>query len=77
MLIPLYFRAAASEARSYPRELRRTIMLERLATVAFQLSVAFALYSAGGWGVLAMRFMRAKMVVSPSCSNGVRLVSSS
>jgi len=28
-------------------------MLERLATVAFQLSVAFALYSAGGWGVLA------------------------
>ena len=28
-------------------------MLERLATVAFQLSVAVALYSAGGWGVLA------------------------
>ena len=53
VLIPLYFRAAASEARSYPRELRRTIMLERLATVAFQVSVAAALYSAGGWGVLA------------------------
>ncbi|MFI4946317.1 MAG: fatty acid desaturase, partial [Burkholderiales bacterium] len=52
-LIPLYFRAAASEGRSYPPELRRTIMIERLATVAFQLSVAFILHSIGGWGVLA------------------------
>ena len=32
-LIPIYFRAAASEARSYPAALRRTIALERLATV--------------------------------------------
>ena len=29
-LIPIYFRAAASEARSYPAALRRTIALERL-----------------------------------------------
>ncbi len=29
----------------------------------------------GGCGVLAMRFMSANTVVSPSCSKGVRLVS--
>ena len=52
-LIPIYFRAAASEARSYPRELRRTIALERLATVAVQLGAAAALVHFGGWGVLA------------------------
>jgi fatty acid desaturase len=53
LLIPIYFRAAASEARSYPRELRRTILLERMGTVTLQLSVAFALYWFGGWGALA------------------------
>ncbi|HSD32145.1 MAG TPA: fatty acid desaturase, partial [Gemmatimonadales bacterium] len=52
-LIPIYFRAAASEARSYPRELRRTIALERLGTVALQLGVAAALASFGGWGAMA------------------------
>jgi fatty acid desaturase len=52
-LIPIYFRAAAGEARSYPRELRRTIALERLLTVAFQLAVASLLGHFGGWGVLA------------------------
>jgi fatty acid desaturase len=51
-LIPVYFRAAASEARSYPQALRRTIALERLGTVAVQLCVAAALLYLGGWGVL-------------------------
>jgi fatty acid desaturase len=52
-LIPIYFRAAASESRSYPTELRRTIALERLATVALQLGVAAALVQFGGWGAMA------------------------
>jgi fatty acid desaturase len=52
-LMPIYFRAAASEARSYPDDLRRTIGLERLATIAIQLSVAGLLGWLGGWGVMA------------------------
>ncbi|MFN8095407.1 MAG: fatty acid desaturase [Vicinamibacteria bacterium] len=52
-LIPIYFRAAASEARSYPAELRRRILLERLGTVTLQLGVATALVAFGGWGVMA------------------------
>lgn len=52
-LIPLYFRAAASESRSYPATLRRTIAIERLTTVVLQLAVAWALVAYGGWGVLA------------------------
>jgi fatty acid desaturase len=51
-LIPLYFRAAANEARSYPAELRRTIALERSATVLVQLGAAAALAHFGSWGVL-------------------------
>jgi fatty acid desaturase len=52
-LIPIYFRAAAGESRSYPRELRRTIAIERLGTVAFQLGVAAALVVYGGWATMA------------------------
>jgi fatty acid desaturase len=52
-LIPIYFRAAASEARSYPPALRRTIALERLLTVAVQLSAAALLVHLGGWGAMA------------------------
>jgi fatty acid desaturase len=51
VLIPLYFRAAASEARSYPEELRRTIRRERLATIGLQLSIMAALFYFGGSGV--------------------------
>src|SRR4029077_4717968 len=50
VLMPLYFRAAAQEARSYPEALRRTIRLERLATMTVQLSVMGALYYFGGLG---------------------------
>ncbi len=49
-LMPIYFRAAASEARSYPDALRRTIQRERLATLMIQLSVMAALYYFGGLG---------------------------
>jgi fatty acid desaturase len=49
-LMPLYFRAAASEARSYPESLRRTIRRERLATMVLQLSAMGALYFFGGLG---------------------------
>jgi fatty acid desaturase len=51
-LIPIYFRAAAKEGRSYPKALRRTIALERLATVIIQVGVAVALGVFGGTGVL-------------------------
>ncbi len=53
VLMPLYFRAAAQEARSYPEELRRTIARERIATIVIQLSAAATLVVFGGWGVAA------------------------
>jgi fatty acid desaturase len=49
-LMPIYFRAAASEARSYSETLRRTIKRERLATMTIQLSVMAALFYFGGLG---------------------------
>jgi len=52
VLMPIYFRAAAREARSYPEPLRRTIARERLATLLVQLSVMGALYQLGGVGPL-------------------------
>jgi fatty acid desaturase len=48
-LFPIYFRAAAREARSYDAPLRRRIALERLATIAFQLGVLLAIALIGGW----------------------------
>jgi fatty acid desaturase len=51
-LIPIYFRAAGRESRSYPRPLRHAIALERTATVLAQLAAAAALAHFGGWGVL-------------------------
>jgi len=50
VLMPLYFRAAASEARTYEPELRRRIRAERLATMVLQFSVMGALLYFGGWG---------------------------
>jgi fatty acid desaturase len=49
VLMPLYFRAAASEARSYPADLRKTIARERLATMGLQFSVMGALVYFGSW----------------------------
>jgi fatty acid desaturase len=48
-LFPIYFRAAAQETRSYDAPLQRRIALERLATIAFQLGVLFAIAWIGGW----------------------------
>ncbi len=53
VLMPLYFRAAAQEARSYPPALRRTIQRERMATIVIQLSAGALLYAFGGGGVMA------------------------
>lgn len=53
VLMPLYFRAAAQESKTYEPELRSTIARERLATVVIQLSIAGLLWHFGGAGVLA------------------------
>lgn len=47
-LFPIYFRAAASETRSYEPELRKRIARERIATIAFQLGVLAAIAVIGG-----------------------------
>lgn len=52
VLMPIYFRAAANEARSYPEPLRRRIRLERTATLVIQLSVAALLGTFLGAGPL-------------------------
>src|SRR6201991_514243 len=48
-LFPIYFRAAAKETASYEPELRKRIARERLATIAFQLGVLFAIAFFFGW----------------------------
>jgi beta-carotene hydroxylase len=50
-LFPIYFRAAAQEAKSYEPELRKRIARERLGTIAFQLGVLFAIAWLGGWAI--------------------------
>lgn len=52
-LFPIYFRAARRETASYPPELRRRIRRERLATIAFHVTVMAAIFAAGGAGVFA------------------------
>lgn len=47
-LFPIYFRAARLESETYPRDLKRTIAWERMATIAFHLAVlALILFGAG------------------------------
>ena len=48
-LFPIYFRAAAKETADYEPELRKRIARERLATIAFQLSVLGLIAWLGGW----------------------------
>lgn len=50
-LFPIYFRAAAKETSAYEPELRARIKRERLATVAFHLSLLGLAAFLGGWGV--------------------------
>ncbi len=52
-LMPIYFRAAAQEVKTYPAALRKIIMRERLATIVIQLSMGGLLWAAGGAGVMA------------------------
>ena len=52
-LMPLYFRAAAREARTYEAPLRRRIQRERLLTLGVQLSVMAALIATGGFAAAA------------------------
>jgi len=64
-LMPRYFRAAASEARSYEPALRRRIQRERLVTVGFQLSVMAALVTFGGFATAARVQLVPYFVVFP------------
>src|SRR6185295_2830382 len=50
-LFPIYFRAAAKEAATYEPELRKRIARERLATIAFQLAILFAIAFIAGWWI--------------------------
>jgi beta-carotene hydroxylase len=50
-LFPIYFRAAAKETASYEPQLRKRIARERIATVAFHLSLLGLAAFLGGWGV--------------------------
>ncbi len=51
-LFLIYARAAGTEARSYPAELRRTIALERLANVLFHVGLIALLAHLGGGGAV-------------------------
>jgi fatty acid desaturase len=51
-LFPIYFRAAAKETATYEPELRKRIAVERLATIAFQLSLLGAAAYFGGWAIV-------------------------
>ncbi|HEX9983807.1 MAG TPA: fatty acid desaturase [Thermoanaerobaculia bacterium] len=64
-LFPIYFRAAAKETASYPADLRRRIALERLGTVAFQLSLLGLIAWLGGWGVAFKLYMVPVFFVFP------------
>jgi len=65
VLMPLYFRAAAREAASYPAALRKLIMRERLATMTIQLSVMAALFYFGGFSRMARVQLVPYFVVFP------------
>ena len=53
----IYFSAAAKETSSYEPELRKRIARERLATIAFQLSVLFGIVFIGGWAMAWKLYM--------------------
>jgi len=64
-LMPIYFRAAASEARSYEPALRGRIARERLATVLIQLSIGFSLYYFAGTGAMLRAWLVPYFLVFP------------
>jgi fatty acid desaturase len=65
VLMPLYFRAAAQEARCYSAELRQRIKRERMATIVIQLGAAALLYATGGAGVVARLWVVPYLLVFP------------
>ncbi len=65
VLMPIYFRAAAREVKSYPEALRRTIARERMATIAIQLSIGGALYYFGGAGAMLRVWFLPYFIVFP------------
>ncbi len=64
-LFPIYFRAAAKEAASYEPELRKRIAGERLATIAFQLSVLGVIAFLGGWAIAFKLYVVPVFLVFP------------
>lgn len=64
-LFPIYFRAAAREAASYPEPLRRRIRGERRATVLFHVLAMAALWAGGGPAVLLRAYLVPVFFVFP------------
>lgn len=64
-LIPLYFRAASRETATYPAELRRQIMIERLITVAGQLAIMISIGSFAGWWIALKVYIVPYLFVFP------------
>jgi fatty acid desaturase len=50
-LFPIYFRAAAREASTYPDDLRRSIRRERLGAIGFHLALLGTLWATLGFGM--------------------------
>ena len=64
-LMPIYFRAAAQEVKTYPAPLRAIIGWERIATIVIQLSVGAALYTFGGLGAMLRVWLLPYFIVFP------------
>jgi len=64
-LFLIYFRAAAKEAAEYEPELRTRIARERLATIAFQLSILGVIAWLGGWFIAWKLYLVPVLFVFP------------
>jgi fatty acid desaturase len=64
-LMPIYFRAAAQEVKTYPAALRAVIGRERLATIVIQLSIGAALYYFGGAAAMLRVWFLPYFIVFP------------
>jgi fatty acid desaturase len=56
-LFPIYFRAAARETATYPRDLRKRIAAERIAAILLHLTVVCAVAYWGGWNLLLKAYV--------------------
>jgi fatty acid desaturase len=66
VLIPLYFRAAARETATYPPDVRRQIMRERVLTVVGQLAVLATIVVGAGWWVALKVYVVPYLFVFPA-----------